>query len=137
MLHDTKYVLKSCAIAGFYSGGKPCHRGSVNRCFFGVNIAFFIFSHSLNRRKRSLFSIVSRYLSVIREVLLKWFQHVLIVYGSGYPWVITPRLVVDFCADGGDHFTGGYLDKLFTEDPAKGWPPTGGRRFGWGGFARR
>jgi hypothetical protein len=52
---NTKCVLKSCAIAGFYAGGKPCPLGSVNRYFFGVNIVLFFFSYVPNRCKNDAY----------------------------------------------------------------------------------
>jgi hypothetical protein len=113
-------VLKSCANRGFYAGGKLGWRGSVNRCFFGVNIVFFNFSFTRSRRKRFSFSTVSHYLSVLRAILLKSVDHVLIIYWSGYPRVISPHLAVDFGADGGYHFNGGYVDELFAKYQVKG-----------------
>jgi hypothetical protein len=113
-------VLKTCATGGFYAGGKLRLQGSVNRCFFGVNIVFFMFSCARDRRKRPSFSIVSRYLSVLRAILPKSVGYVLTVYWFGYPCVITARLAVDFRAHGGHYFNGGYVDELFTKCQAKG-----------------
>src|ERR1700722_2188986 len=117
---NTKFVLKSCATGGFYAGGNPCPRGSVNPCFFGVNIVFSIFSCAPNRCKGCYFSNVSHYLSVLRAVLSKSLYHVLIICKSGNTWVIGPRLAVDFRADGGHYFTGSYVDELFAKYQAKG-----------------
>jgi hypothetical protein len=47
MISDTKFVLKTHAMRGFYVGGNIPYRRSVNSSFFGVNIAFFIMPHSL------------------------------------------------------------------------------------------
>ena len=61
----TKYVLKTCAIPGFYAGGKPPFRGSVNRRFFGVNIVLFVLSQALNRLKSSvIFNCKSLFISI-------------------------------------------------------------------------
>src|ERR1700678_4100365 len=124
----TKYVLKTCANQGFYAGGKPRQRGSVNPCFFGVNIALLSSPRPLTGSDVQSFSTVSHYLSVLRAVLSKSLRHVLIIYRSGNSWVITPGLVVDFGADCGDPFAGGNLVELFTNCPVEGQSEAGGRR---------
>ena len=114
VIWNTKFVLKTCATGRFYAGGKHHLRGSVNRCFFGVNIAFFILSQAPNRVEGSLiFKCKSLFISV-RAVLPKSLHHVLIICRSGNPRVIAPRLAVDFGADSGDLFVGGNLVALFT-----------------------
>jgi hypothetical protein len=58
-------VLKTCATPGFYAGGKPRQRGSVNPCFFGVNIAHFVVSQALNRLKSLvIFNYKSLFISI-------------------------------------------------------------------------
>jgi len=60
VIWDTKFVLKCRATPGFYAGGKRGYRGSVNSCFFGVNIVLFVFYPPGRVIKRSIM-----YLSII------------------------------------------------------------------------
>src|SRR5580700_2974408 len=97
-----------------------CHRGLLRRrqslpgrigqsvLFWREYCTFHFLPISTTVVKRSLFSTISHYLSLLRAVLPKSLDHVLTIYWSGDPGIIRPRLAVDFCADGGHYFTGGY-----------------------------